>query len=77
MTIINERPSLKSTRDIDLRGPEGNAWALMGITADLLRQMGRSKENINAVLEDMKSSDYEHLLEVMDAEVGILVNLYR
>jgi len=77
MTIINERPPSKSIRDIDLRGPEGNAWALMGITADLLRQMGRSKENINAVLEDMRSSDYEHLLKVMDAEVGMLVNLYR
>lgn len=77
MTIINERPPLKSTRDIDLRGPEGNAYVLIGITADILKQLKRSKKNINAVIEDMTSSDYEHLLEVMDAEVGMLVNLYR
>ena len=76
MTIINEKLQVQKI-NIDLRGPDGNASVIIGITADILKQLTRSKQNIKAVLDDMKSSDYDHLLEVMDAEVGMLVNLYR
>ena len=32
---------MSSGRVIDLQGPQGNAFALMGIADDWLRQMGR------------------------------------
>lgn len=60
--------------EIDLTGPQGNAYFLLGTAMKLARQLGLPSEEI---LEDMKSADYEHLVEVFDKHFGEYVILYR
>ena len=65
----------KSTKlEIDLTGPDGNAFALMGSAKKLARQLGIDSKPI---IEDMMSGDYENLLEVFDKNFGSFVTLYR
>lgn len=47
---------------IDLTGPEGNAFALMGAIQTWGKQLG---VDTTATLADMRSGDYPHLLQVM------------
>lgn len=49
---------------IDLRGPEGNAFALMGIARHWAQQLDIDPAPIIA---DMRSGDYHHLLTAMEA----------
>ena len=60
--------------EIDLTGPDGNAFVLMGYASNLAKQL---KKDENAIKEDMQSGDYEHLIEVFDREFGDYVTLYR
>ena len=60
--------------EIDLTGPQGNAYFLLGTAMKLARELGLPSEEI---LEDMKSADYEHLVEVFDKHFGEYVILYR
>ena len=60
--------------EIDLTGPDGNAFVLMGYASNLAKQL---KKDEGAIREDMQSGDYEHLVEVFDREFGDYVTLYR
>jgi hypothetical protein len=60
--------------EIDLTGPQGNAFFLLGTAQRLCREMGKDVEKIT---EEMKESDYEHLLEVFEREFGKFVIMYR
>lgn len=60
--------------EIDLTGPDGNAFVLMGYASNLAKQL---KKDEDAIREDMQSGDYEHLVEVFDREFGDYVTLYR
>ena len=60
--------------EIDLTGPDGNAYVLMGYASNLAKQL---KKDEKAIKEDMRSGDYEHLVEVFDREFGDYVTLYR
>jgi hypothetical protein len=60
--------------EIDLQGPEGNAFHLLGVAKRLAEQLGKDQ---TAILEEMQSGDYEHLLEVFDREFGDQVTLYK
>lgn len=62
---------------IDLTGPDGNAFALMGYARRFARQLGYSKEDQDQLLELMQSGDYENLLEVFDDHFGSFVILER
>ena len=59
---------------IDLTGPDGNAFALMGYASRFARQLGL---NSSEIINEMKSGDYEHLLEVFDNNFGDFVILER
>lgn len=59
---------------IDLTGPDGNAFCLLGNAKRLCKQLGK---DYDVIKEDMTSSDYEHLIEVFDREFGAYVDLYR
>jgi len=63
--------------EIDLTGPQGNAFFLLGTASKLARQCGYSKEDQNQLLELMKSSDYENLVNIFDDHFGDFVTLYR
>ena len=60
--------------EIDLTGPDGNAFVLMGYASNLAKQL---KKDEKAIKEDMRCGDYEHLVEVFDREFGDYVTLYR
>lgn len=60
--------------EIDLQGPEGNAFVLMGYAQKWCKQLGIDSKPI---IEDMRSSDYEHLLEVMETNFGHFITMYR
>ena len=61
---------------IDLTGPDGNAFALMAYAKRFATQLGW-KDRGSALIEDMMSGDYEHLLEVFDNAFGEYVILER
>ena len=71
--ITNKRPKKKKI-EIDLLGPEGNAFVLLGIARDLAIQLDL---DWNYIHEEMTSSDYENLIQVMDHYFGSYIIMYR
>jgi len=64
-------------RVIDLNGPDGNAFYLLGTAMNLCKQIGISSERTEEILDELKSSDYEHLIKTFDKYFGKLVDLER
>jgi hypothetical protein len=64
----------KSGIEIDLTGPDGNAFVLIGKASNLAKQLGLDKD---AIQKEMMSGDYEHLISVFDKHFGEFVTLYR
>ena len=60
------------SRVIDLHGSQGNAFALMAIADDFLRQMQR-RDEFRAMRTEMMSGDYNNLLTVFQKKFGDLV----
>jgi hypothetical protein len=60
--------------EIDLTGPNGNAFYVLGQARSLAKQLDLNWEPIN---EDMMSGDYEHLIQVFDKHFGEVVDLVR
>lgn len=60
--------------EIDLTGPQGNAFFLLGTASNLAKQLGMNSEEI---CSEMRSGDYENLLQVFDSYFGSVVTLYR
>ena len=60
------------SRVIDLHGSQGNAFALMAIAEDFLRQMQR-RDEFRAMRTEMMSGDYNNLLTVFQKKFGDLV----
>ena len=59
---------------IDLTGPDGNAFNLLGVANRLNKQLGL---NDDGLLERMMSGDYENLLQEFDKAFGSIVILER
>ena len=70
--MIKKKPSRGI--EIDLTGPDGNAFVLMGYAIRLARELDMDAEPI---LNEMRSGDYENLISVFDREFGSVVTLYR
>ena len=62
------------TIEIDLTGPQGNAFYLLGTANNLAKQLG---VNGKEIMEEMKSGDYENLLNTFDKHFGMIVTMYR
>jgi len=71
--ITSKRPR-KSKIEIDLQGPEGNAFSLLAIAKDLANKLDM---DWNMIHNEMTSSDYEWLLQVMDYHFGDFIIMYR
>ena len=75
--------AIKSKKDkpggieIDLTGPEGNAYVLLAYAQSYCRQLGYDKFRTECILEEMKLTDYEGLLYTFDREFGSFVTLWR
>jgi len=72
MAILN-KPQTRGI-EIDLTGPQGNAYFLIGTAKKLASQLGLDG---NQIMEEMMSGDYENLLQVFDKNFGSFVTLYR
>tara|TARA_B100001173_G_C15602091_1_gene385105 strand:+ start:313 stop:531 length:219 start_codon:yes stop_codon:yes gene_type:complete len=72
MTIRSKQP--KDEIVIDITGPSGNAFSLMAQAKRFAIQLDL---NENAILKDMRSGDYEHLLKVFDNHFGHFCTLER
>ena len=68
------REKKPSRVEIDLTGPEGNAFTLMGYARQWAKQLGKDGD---AITTEMMAGDYEQLLEVLEREFGAFVTLYR
>ena len=62
--IINNRPPF-DLDGIDLNGPQGNAYVLMGLWAEAAQAAGWSEEEQAFVLKEATSKDYNHLLQTL------------
>ena len=63
-----------SGRVIDLSGPNGNAFALMGYAVDLLRQLDR-RDEVHVMRTNMMSGDYTNLLRIFEENFSDYVEL--
>lgn len=73
MIVAKENKSIKQI-EIDLTGPEGNAYMLIGMAGKWAKQLGLDSKAIQA---EMMSGDYENLLAVMEKYFGDYIIMYR
>ena len=66
-----------SERVIDLTGPDGSAFNLLGLAKDFAGQLGYSTSATKALRDEMMSGDYENLLLAFDKAFGSFVILER
>ena len=65
---------------IDLTGPDGNAYVLLGMVqnlCDLLRDNCGIVLDPKSIRQEMMSGDYENLILVFDSYFGTIVTLER
>lgn len=74
--MIKDRKEMNPMIEIDLSGPEGNAFVLLGYAARLGRQI-YGHDKTEEILEEMKLSTYEMLILTFDKYFGSVVTLYR
>ena len=72
MAIIKGK--ITGKRKIDLRGPDGNAFVLLGLAKNYSKQLGLDSKTIT---EEMMSGDYDNLIRVFDIHFGNYVDLYE
>lgn len=64
----------KSYIEVDLTGPQGNAFYLLGLASNLAKQLDLDSDEIR---KEMTTGDYENLVQVFDKYFGSIVVLYR
>ena len=72
--MIRNKIENKGPIVIDLTGPDGNAFALMGYATRFAKQL---KFDDKKIIDEMTQGDYEHLLETFDKYFGSFVTLLR
>ena len=60
--------------EIDLTGPDGNAFALMGIAKKLSKKLGKDWVKIQ---KKMMKGDYTNLVNTFEEEFGSAVTIYK
>lgn len=69
-----KKKKYKGTIEIDLTGPDGNAFVLLGHAKTYSKQIGLSFDKIR---DEMTSGDYDNLVKVFDKYFGAFVTLYK
>ena len=62
---------------VDLSGPQGNAYALMGVARSIGRELNRPYNEIKEVETRMMSGDYDNLVKVMYLEYGDFIHVVK
>lgn len=72
MTIVKKKKNSKIV--VDLTGPQGNAFYLLG----LAKKLCKDNDGVwDIVSKQMQSGDYEHLVATFDKYFGTIVTLER
>ena len=71
MAILTKEPRKQV---IDLTGPQGNVYFLMGTAMKLCKELDLDKD---MVLSEMQSSDYENAVQTFDKYFGHVIDLER
>lgn len=74
MAILQKEAKPFEKPVIDIDGPNGNAWVLIGHARQLARKIGLDED---VIADEMMAGDYENLLEVFDKHFGEYVDLER
>ena len=74
MAIKSKYKRKKKKIEIDLTGPDGNAFVLLGYAKRLSRELDLDYKQI---LDEMMEGNYENLINVFDKYFGEFVDLYR
>ena len=74
---IDNRPQGPTPIEVDLTGPKGNAYYLLGLAENLGKQLGYDAKRRERIHMHMTMVDYECLLQAFDKEFGTLVTLWR
>tara|TARA_R110000868_G_scaffold268036_4_gene527291 strand:+ start:3726 stop:3947 length:222 start_codon:yes stop_codon:yes gene_type:complete len=72
MIVAKENKAVKQI-EIDLSGPQGNAFMLIGMAGRLAKQLGMDEEEVQT---EMMSGDYDHLLSVIEKYFGEYIIMY-
>lgn len=73
--MIKSQKELKSRGiEIDLSGPQGNAFFLLGTAQRYAKQLELDWDEVQ---KEMTAGDYDHLVETFDNYFGSFVTLYR
>ena len=75
MAILSKDTTKK--RVIDLTGPDGNAFYLIGTAMSLMKELDFTPEEADGVYKELKSGDYEHLIKTFDSWFGNFIDLER
>jgi len=59
-------------RQIDITGPDGNAFMLIGQARQLAKQLDMDG---NAIIEEMMAGDHESLLDTFEKHFGSFIEL--
>ncbi len=74
MALVINAPQ-KTKIDVDLEGPEGNTFQLIGIAVGVARQLGWAKEDMDEFRTKCFSGDYGNVLALVDKNFGDFINL--
>ena len=77
MAIRKKEERQNKNIEIDLTGPEGNAFVLLGYASNFCKQLGYDKFHTERILDEMRLTDYEGLIYTFDREFGTFVTLWR
>lgn len=72
--IVKKESKPEKRPEIDLTGPDGNAFVLMGMAKRWAKDLGLDGDMI---VKEMMLGDYENLLDVIEHYFGDYVILYR
>jgi len=65
------------TLKIELTGPQGNAFYLMGLVENLGKKLCLTQEKRQEIITEMKSSDYNNLVYTFAKNFGQVVDIYK
>ena len=74
---IKSKTEMPGKIQIDLTGPNGNAFVLLSLASRLCKKIGYDQDHEERILDEMRLTDYEGLLYTCDREFGFIVDLYR
>ena len=62
---------------IDLKGPDGNAFALISLAQNLAKQLHYQPDERGELTAEMMAGDYDNLLKVLDSHFGQFLILHK